>query len=122
MGQGALYKLPLVDAPAPSDLTPVHYYDPGLGPDGIAFGASGEVYTALAFASLVSILDPSTGTQVLLTGPNGSDVPYHSPANIAFDGKGSMLITNHALINPIAADMVVLDVAAGDRGAPLFKP
>jgi sugar lactone lactonase YvrE len=122
-GRGALYKLPNVAAPAPEDLTAVHYFDPGLGPDGFAFGASGEVYATLAFSNQLSILDPASGAELSrLGGPTGSDVPYDAPANIAFDGKGSIFVTNHALLSGVSSDMVVLRVFVDDRGAPLFAP
>lgn len=121
-GRGALYKLPNVPAPGPGDLAAVHYYDPFLGPDGFAFGASGDLYATLAFANQISILAPSGAETARLTGPAGSAVPYDAPANIAFDGKGSILVTNHALLSGIAADMAVLRVYVGDEGAPLFTP
>ncbi|MFT3766951.1 MAG: SMP-30/gluconolactonase/LRE family protein [Minicystis sp.] len=121
-GRGALYKLPLVDAPEPEDLTVVHYYDPGLGPDGIAFGEDGEIYAALAFSNQVSILDPGGSEIARLNGPTGSSVPYDAPANIAFDGKGSLLVTNHALLSGDTSHMGVLRVFVGDRGEELFKP
>lgn len=123
MGRGALYKLPAGDPPAASDLTAVHYYDPGLGPDGFAFGESGLVYATLAFSNQLSIVDPASGNEVSrLGGPTGSDVPYDAPANVAFDGKGSVLVTNHALLSGVAANMTVLRVFVDDRGTPLFAP
>jgi sugar lactone lactonase YvrE len=122
-GRGALYKLPNVDAPAPGDLAVVRYFDPGLGPDGIAFGESGEIYAALAFGNQIAILDAQSGAEITrLSGPAGSDAPYDAPANVAFDGKGSLLVTNHALLSALPEHMVVLRVEAGDRGAPLFTP
>jgi sugar lactone lactonase YvrE len=121
-GQGRLYKLPLVDAPEPEDLAVVHAWDPGLGPDGIAFGESGEIYTALAFSNQVSILDPAGGELMRLGGPIGSPVPYDAPANVAFDGRGSIYVTNHALLSNNTGDMGVLKVWVGDKGHKLFKP
>jgi sugar lactone lactonase YvrE len=122
-GRGALYKLPAVAAPAPGDLTAVHYFDAGLGPDGFAFGASGEVYTTLAFSNQLSIVDPASGDEVSrLSGPAGSEVPYDAPANVAFDGHGSVFVTNHALLSGQTANMGVLRVFVDDGGAKLFAP
>lgn len=119
-GRGALFKLPNVASP--SQLIPVHYYDPGLGPDGLGFGDSGEVYIALAFANQISVLAPGGAELVRMSGPKGSAVPYDAPANVAFDRRGFLLVTNHALLSGLTEDMAVLRVFVGDRGAPLFKP
>ncbi|HEX2700809.1 MAG TPA: hypothetical protein VHM89_11475 [Acidimicrobiales bacterium] len=72
----------------------------------------------------MSILD-ETGAEVgrLSNGSNPIS-PYDSPANIAFDGKGSMLLTNHAFVTGPAhpEQYTVLDVFVDDRGAPLPRP
>lgn len=126
-GQGRIYRLPRVDVPEEDDLQVVHAYAPGVGPDGIAFGEDGVLYAALAFTSQISMIDvdacggpsPEIGR---LSGPAGSSIPYDSPANVAFDGKGSLLATNHASLSNIAADFTVLRVFVGDEGAPLVRP
>ncbi len=43
-----------------------------------------------------------------------------SPANIAFNHKGSLLTTNHAFVTMI--NYSVLDVYVDDKAAPLAKP
>lgn len=50
--------------------------------------------------------------------------PYDSPANLAFDGKGSVLVTNHAFVTGVEnpGQFTVLDVWVNDRGSPLVKP
>lgn len=121
-GRGALYKLPNVAAPAPSDLVPVHYFDPGLGPDGFAFGELGELYVTLAFSNQIAILAPWGDEIMRMNGPMGSEIPYDAPANLAFDRSGSLLVTNHALLSGLPEDMAVLRVFVGDRGMPLFQP
>ena len=121
-GQGAVYKLPLVDAPDQEDLTPVHYYAPGLGPDGMAFGEDGGLWVALAFGNQVSLLGPGGDELARLSGPKGSQVSYDAPANVAFDGHGNILVTNHALFSGIKAHFGVERVFVGDRGMPLMKP
>ena len=79
---------------------------------------------ATPFASGISILDTS-GAEIerLANGPNPI-FPYDSPANIAFDGKGSMLVTNHAFVTGVTnpGQFSVLDVFVDDRGAPLERP
>lgn len=57
-GLGRVYSLPLANKPKSTDLNLFHTYDMGEGPDGIAFGAVGKLYVALAFPghSGISIL------------------------------------------------------------------
>ncbi|APR82197.1 Hypothetical protein A7982_07546 [Minicystis rosea] len=121
-GRGALYKLPLVELPEAEDLEAVHYFDAGLGPDGFAFGEDGEIYTTLAFSNQISVLGPNGSELARISGPQGSSIPFDAPANVAFDGKGSLLVTNHALLSGVTADMGVLKVYVGDRGEDLFTP
>jgi sugar lactone lactonase YvrE len=125
MGQSFIYTLPLVAAPQSSDLAVFHHFGPGSLPDGIAFGRSGSLYVAIAtpFVSGIAILDPS-GTEVgrLQNAAPGLINPYDSPANIAFNGHGSLLVTNHAFFTMIPSQFTVLDVYVGDKGDPLEKP
>ena len=125
-GRSWIYRLPLVPVPSGADLTPFHEYTGGDFPDGIAFGESGLLYVAIAtpFASGVSVLDAGA-TEVLRLANQGNPIfPYDSPANIAFDGKGSMLLTNHAFVTGVTnpEQFSVLDVFVDDRGAPLERP
>lgn len=125
-GRAWIYRLPLVPVPSAANLVAFHEYTGGDFPDGFAFGETGLLYVAIAtpFASGVSILD-QTGAEIrrLANGANPIS-PYDSPANIAFDGKGSMLLSNHAFAtgptNP--EQFAVLDVFVDDRGAPLARP
>lgn len=125
-GRAWIYRLPLVADPSAADLAAFHEYTGGDFPDGFAFGATGLLYVAIAtpFASGVSILD-QTGAEIdrLANGANPIS-PYDSPANIAFDGKGSMLLSNHAFATgPTNPDQfAVLDVFVDDVGAPLARP
>ncbi len=104
-----------------------HEYTDGGLPDGLAFGASGLPLCGSCYAVRLGRLDP--GAQwcevARLTNPPGSPIyPYDSPANIAFDGKGSILLTNHALFtgatNP--GQFSGLEVFVNDRGSPLDLP
>ena len=85
------------------------------------------VTTDLTGQALVYTLPlAATGAEVFrLSNPVGSPLhPYDSPANIAFNGPGSILLTNHAfvtgVINP--AQFTVLDVFVDDQESPLEKP
>lgn len=124
-GQPLIYTLPLVAAPVASDLAVFKTFAPGDIPDGIAFGKSNNLYVAIAtpLASGIAILNTSGVETGRLTNPPGSPVfPYDSPANIAFDGHGSLLVTNHAFATMIPTNFTVLDVYVGDKGSPLSKP
>jgi sugar lactone lactonase YvrE len=124
-GQSFIYTLPLVAHPQQSKLKVFKAFGPNDLPDGIAFGKSGNLYVAIATPGLsgIAILDPS-GAEVgrLQNAAPGAISPYDSPANIAFDGHGSLLVTNHAFATMIPSDMTVLDVYVGDKGSPLSKP
>ncbi|HEY0172019.1 MAG TPA: SMP-30/gluconolactonase/LRE family protein [Pyrinomonadaceae bacterium] len=124
-GQGFIYTLPLVAAPQASDLAVFKAFAPTDLPDGIAFGKSGKLYVAIATPGLsgVVILDAS-GSEVgrLQNAAPGAVFPYDSPANIAFDGHGSLLVVNHAFATMIPSNFTVLNVYVGDKGSPLSKP
>lgn len=102
-----VYTLRLIDHPTLSDLHIFHTYnfaDTGSGPDGIAFGKSGDLYVALADTSKISVLRPDGSEQTKYSGPAqnptqpGNDpLPWTNPGNIAFNNKTqSLLVTNHA--------------------------
>lgn len=121
-GVGTVYKLPLVNAPKQSDLKVVHAYTQGEGPDGIAFGAHGDLYVTLAISNQISVLAPGGWEAGRISGPAGSSVPMDAPANIAFDGQGSLLVVNHAIFSQDPAHFGVLRIVVNDPGRPLFKP
>ena len=127
LGQSFVYTLPLVANPKASDLRAFHQYGPGELPDGIAFGSSGLLYVAIATpgASGVSALAPSGEEKFRLGNPVLSPVfPYDSPANIAFTGDGSILLTNHAFVTGVlnAEQFTILDVYVDDKASPLELP
>jgi sugar lactone lactonase YvrE len=125
LGGAYVYTLPLVEAPASSDLSVFHQFTGGDLPDGIAFGRSGNLYVTIAtpFASGISVLGPD-GTEVArLNNSLLSPIfPYDSPANIAFNNKGSLLVTNHAFATMLPSQFTVLDVWVNDKASPLAKP
>ena len=49
--------------------------------------------------------------------------PFDGPANIAFDGAGRILMTNHAPVTGLVLrKFSIVDVDVTDSGAPLFAP
>ncbi|MGI9022879.1 MAG: SMP-30/gluconolactonase/LRE family protein [Acidimicrobiales bacterium] len=125
-GRAFVYTLPLVDNPSAADLRVFHEYTNGDAPDGIAFGQSGRLYVAIAtpFASGVSILSPRGREVARLANTTNPIFPYDSPANIAFDGRGSILLTNHAVVTGVTnpEQFTILDVFVNDVGSPLETP
>ena len=122
-----VYRLPLKANPEATDLYVVHQYEPESLPDGIAFGKSGLLYVAIATpgASGVSILDLSRGEVARLANPPLSPfTPYDSPANIAFNRHGSILLTNHAFVTGVVdpGQFSVVDVFVDDKASPLAEP
>lgn len=119
---GTIYRLPFVDAPKEKDLKVVHQYTQGEMPDGIAFGKSGKLYVALQFPSGISILNPNGTEGARLKGPTNSPIAYDTPADFAFDKRGSVLVTNHALFSGNPASFAVLKVFVDDRGVEVDVP
>ncbi len=125
--QSFVYTLPMKAKPAAGDLKVFHQYALGSLPDGIAFGRSGLLYVAIATpgASGVSILDPA-GQEVsrLANPPLSLFAPYDSPANIAFNGHGSILLSNHAFVTGVLnpGQFAVVDTFVDDKESPLAKP
>jgi sugar lactone lactonase YvrE len=132
-GEGFVYTLPLIDHPTIDDLKVFHKYDQadtGAGPDGIAFGRSGELYVALAGASKISLLNAAGDQITKLSGPaqraaNPSNpLPWANPANIAFNNKTqSLLVTNHASLTGLPDPsplFAIFDVYVKDKAGKLF--
>ena len=117
--QGSIYTLPLSDGrPKPADLTLVHRFpEPMAAPDGILFGRSGRLYVTLAGTNQISIFDPA-GTEVSrfpTAAENAAqEVPWDTPASLAFDGRGSLLVTNQSYINAIPEHWVVFETSVDD--------
>lgn len=120
---GTIYRLPLVDAPAPADLEIFHAYTGGELPDQLAFGADGKLYVTLALSNQISILAVD-GTELYRMQSAPADAtPLDNPAGIAFDSRTkSVLIANHALLSGNPAHFAVLKVFVGDAGDPLVEP
>ena len=120
-----VYTLPRIFYPPPFTLQLLHAYTNGELPDGLALGGNGRAfaYVTLAGSNQVGILDTRGKEYARISAPPSSTLPvgFDNPANIAFDGRGGILVTNHALFgNP--ADAAVLDTMVFDFGAPLAHP
>lgn len=126
---GTVYTLPIKNYPQESDLKVFASYPAGAGPDGVAFGKSGNLYVALAGYSTISVLGPDGKQVAYFHGPAqepahpSTPLPWANPANIAFDGKGALLVTNHASQTGLADPsplFAVFDVFADDKAGKLF--
>ena len=162
--QITVYRLPLA-APDPANLEEFHAYDDvvsppcapsaidhnttpavltceitqRLGASGIAFGRSGRLYVAFLSKNQISILDPDgrEAARFPSTEENAKlPVPLDGPFGLAFDGRGSLLITNVG--NPTAGYLpghtpppgglddsdswAVLSAWVNDRAGRLFRP
>lgn len=128
-GAGNVYTLPIIDHPQAGDLKVFHAYTPGAGPDGFAFGKSGGLYVALAGYSQISVLDKNGNETARYAGPAsdpahpGTPMAWANPANIAFDGHGNLLVTNHASLTGLPDPsplFAVFSVWVNDKAGKLF--
>ncbi len=128
-GQGFIYTLPAAH-PTQSALTLFHQFNMGEGPDGIAFGKSGNLYVALAGSNQISVLRPNGTEEALYSGPSANPggtldpLPWANPSAIAFNDKTrSLLVTNHAIFFPNPAPFfAVFDVYVNDKADKLTMP
>ncbi|HEX9697082.1 MAG TPA: SMP-30/gluconolactonase/LRE family protein [Actinomycetota bacterium] len=124
--QGVIYTLPIVDSLAPADLRVFHtLLQPAAGADGIAFGASGKLYVALAGANQVAILNPDGSEAAIFPDPIANqlqEIPYDLPASIAFDGQGSILVTNQSFFAADSDHWAVFRAWVGDTALSLIEP
>lgn len=142
--RAGIYTIPLKNNPNnlnESDLKLFHLYPAQDLPDGIAFGKSGLLYVILLnpaspppggfvvppgfrlpvgpfFGGGVSILRRDGTEKTRIT----DATMFDSPACPAFNGKGSLVVTNHAFLTGNRLKMQVLDVFVNDTESPLFKP
>lgn len=120
---GAVYRIPFVAHPDELSIQLVHEYTGGEAPDGIAFGASGRLYVALAGSNQISVLAPDGSEITRIGSAPGDGIPLDGPANIAFDPtRKSLLITNHASLSGNQDNFAVLRAFVGDIADPLALP
>jgi len=94
-------------------------------PDGLAIARSGRIYVALAGMSQVLVLSPRF-EEIARVPPSpaaneAEEIPLDGPGSVAFLGR-RLLVSNHSPIRGDPASWAILDVWAGERGLPLFKP
>lgn len=126
---GAIYRVPIMEAPTPSDVTLFHTYETP-DPDGMAFGKSGKLYVTLAYSNALSVLNPD-GTEAArfggpMSGPDGP-VPWDNPAVLAFNWFApEVVVTNHSLLAGDPSHFNLFAVSVGERGVlpamPLILP
>ncbi|MGQ0433689.1 MAG: Vgb family protein [Microthrixaceae bacterium] len=129
-GAGLVYRVPATDDPSAGQLEEVFRYPVRSSPFGLAFGASGKLYVALYGPHQLSILRPGTGVTRVeeLRFPSTEDnaarpVPFDRPVSVAFDGQGSLLVTNSASASaPNPKRMVVFDVFVDDTAGTMQRP
>lgn len=120
---GTIYRLPLVNSPAPGALETFHVYAAGEGPDQLAFANDGRLYVTLAFTNQISFLSPGGAELGRIGSQPGDEVPLDNPAGIAFDSRTkSVFVANHALLSGNPAHFAVLSVYVGNPGDPLSQP
>lgn len=121
-GQGIIYRLP-VDRPDASHFQEFFRYPPGSCAVGLRFGSSGKLYVMLGGLNQVSILRPDGTEELRFPSPAENarqEIPYDFPFMAAFDGEGSLLVTNAA---PGASEhWAVLQAFVNDTALPLPEP
>jgi sugar lactone lactonase YvrE len=123
---GKLYSIGLRGNGADRGLTKLWESRPVDGPDGFALARSGRIYITLTATNQMVVLDRE-GNEVErfpdqpLTGDNGSPIPFDNPSSAMFLGR-RLIVANQSFISGDATHQAILDVYAGERGAPEFIP
>ncbi len=120
--EGRIFSLPRTDAPEPADLALEHVFNGFEGPQGLAFGEEGKLFVSLSAVNQLAVIGVGAGELGRIEVPDTSAIPLDGPAGLAFDGRGGLLVTNHALTTANADHFAVLRVQANDDGAKLFQP
>jgi hypothetical protein len=125
---GAIFRVRVKRDGTASPLSMLWQSRPLDGPDGFAAGRSGRLYVALAVANQLLVLS-RTGEELARVPATPVDnammqVPFDGPASAAFLGR-RVLVTNQT--SPAGGSgnpdhWAVLDVFAGERGLPLYRP
>lgn len=122
---GKIYRLPVKASGAPGKLRTLWASNPIALPDGFGVAASGHIYVANLLTN--QIVELSAAGKVLDTfpktpsGANGSSIPFDGPSNATFVGT-RVLVANQSPITGTAANMAILDVEVGEKGAPAYLP
>jgi sugar lactone lactonase YvrE len=121
---GKLYSV-AINGDKPGQIEQLWESGPADGPDGFAIAKSGQIYVALVGSNQLAVVAPS-GQEVerFPSGPdgaNGSSVPFDNPSSVAFLGK-RLIVANQSYISGDATHQALLDVYAGEEGAPEYIP
>lgn len=122
---GGLYEIPLRRDGSAGEIGELWRSRPFDGPDGFAIARSGDIYLALAGASQLAVISPQ-GEELARVPANPfqnsmMEVPFDGPASVAFLGR-RVLVTNQSFPAGNPSSWAVLDVYAGERGLPLYRP
>ena len=121
---GRLFRLPLGPDGRPGQLQGFYESRPLDGPDGFAVSESGRVFLALAGASQIVVVSAEGQEVTRFPDPAANrdmDPPVDGPASVAFLGDRA-LVTNQSFPAGNPDHWAVLDIFAGERGMPLFRP
>lgn len=121
-GAGRVYTIPVRADGSAGALHQIWQGKPGEAPDGIAIGASGRIYVALALGNALMTLAPD-GREIARTVSQPADpVPYDNPASVTILPDGRALIANQAFLGGPVSDQVVLQTRVPDRVERLYRP
>jgi hypothetical protein len=98
------------------------YTRPGALFDGIALGEDRGFYIGLMYTNQIAHLDPSGRPVELYPSVGGPLSPLQGPSNMAFDGAGSMFVTNYDVTGMDTSKSYLSRLGVGDRGLPLVRP
>lgn len=124
---GKLYRLRIGRDGRPGALRRLYESGPREGPTGFALARSGNVYLTLVGPGVNQLVEISPGGRELARVPatplanQRMAVPFDSPSSARFDGE-RLIVTNEATFTGDQAHMVLFDVYAGERGAPIYIP
>ncbi|HSE08429.1 MAG TPA: hypothetical protein VLB29_07165 [Nocardioidaceae bacterium] len=122
---GKLYRVPIRDG-RPKGMRLLWESLPGELPDGFGVARSGRIYIANAGLSAQLVVLAADGEErgrfpeVPGAGDNGSAIPFDTPSSATFVGK-RILVANQSYLGD-GENHAILDVAVGERGAPVFIP
>jgi sugar lactone lactonase YvrE len=124
--QGKLYTVAIGPGGRPGTPHQVWQSGPADAPDGCALARSGHIYVALVGIANQVVELSSSGQQLArfgqqYTGDDGSPVPFDSPSGVAFLGT-QLLIANQSYFADDHSNQVLLDLATGELGQPVFVP
>jgi large exoprotein involved in heme utilization and adhesion len=123
---GRLLRVPLTADGSAGPVSQIWESQPFDGPDGFAISASGNFYVALLVTNQIAVVGPD-GTEKerfppdILSGANGSAVPFDNPSSVRFAGT-RLMVANQSYILGDTTHMAILDVEAGEAGLPEYVP